>query len=44
MQLSIFNSLLPQVFTSQLNVLFIQASQQEVAGGLKWTRTIDGLV
>ena len=33
MQLSIFNSLLPQVFTSQLNVLYIQAAQQEVAGG-----------
>ena len=28
MQLSIFNSLLPQVFTSQLNVLFIQAQPQ----------------
>ena len=28
MQLSIFNSLLPQVFTSQLNVLYIQAQPQ----------------
>ena len=50
MQLSIFNSLLPQVFTSQLNVFSFKHNPKSpytiscvrcLFGGLKWTRTID---